>query len=293
MDKLESMAVFIDIISTGSLVATAEKRGLSPSMVAKHLNFLEDYFGTRLIQRTTRKQRITESGEICLERCRDILKYIEKTSEDITKFSKGPSGLLRLSSPISFGVTQLSPALSKFLDMYPNIRVDLKLTDAPIDPIAHDVDVAFRIGPLSDSELVAKKLSPYQMVVCASAEYLKRKGIPKHPLDLKDHDCLGHTRWGLRHAWHFQGAAGQVNVPLDYRIRIDHGPALRQAAISGAGIIMQPKILVKDDIKSGLLTPLLTEYKITPRPFYLVHVKDRKQSPKVRAFIDFAIKVLQ
>lgn len=290
MDRLESMSVFVDIVSTGSLAAAAERRGLSPSMVAKHLNFLEDYLGVQLLQRTTRRQRLTESGELFLERCREILNRVDQTNEDVLKSSKGPSGLLRISSPISFGVTQLSPALPDFLAKHTNIRIDLVLTDAPIDPVGHNVDIAFRIGPLSDSWLVARKLPPYWMMVCASPEYLKRRGVPAIPSDLRNHDCLGHTRWGLRHAWHFEGPKGMIDVPLEYKIRIDNGPALREAALAGAGIIMQPQLLVKEDIRAGRLKALLTNYTIHPRPFYLVHVKDRKPSAKIRAFIEFAMR---
>jgi len=290
MDRLESMAVFVDIISEGSLASAAEKRGLSPSMIAKHLNFLEDTLGVQLLQRTTRRQRLTESGELFLEKCREILNLVAQTGEEVSKSAKGPSGLLRISAPISFGVTQLSPALPHFLATYTNIRIDLVLTDAPIDPISQNVDVAFRIGPLADSWLVAKKLPPYWMMVCASPEYLKRRGVPIIPNDLKVHDCLGHTRWGLRHAWHFEGPKGMIDVPLEYKIRIDNGPALREAALAGAGIIMQPRFLVKEDIKAGRLKPLLTSYAIHPRPFYLVHVKDHKPSAKIRAFIEFAMK---
>jgi DNA-binding transcriptional LysR family regulator len=284
------MAVFVDIVATGSLAAAAEQRGLSPSMVGKHLRFLEDHFGVQLLQRTTRRQRLTESGELVLERCREILDRIEQIKEDALEPTKTPSGLLRISAPISFGVSQLSPALSEFLSTYKNVRVDLVLADTPIDLISHNVDVAFRIGPLEDSSLIARPLTPYWMVVCASPQYLAQHGTPVLPQDLKKHDCLGHTRWGLRHAWHFVGPEGQIDVPLDYRIRIDNGPALREAARAGAGIIMQPRMLVSEDIRSGRLKPLLTKYKVQPRPFYLVHARNKKLPAKTRTFVEFAIK---
>jgi DNA-binding transcriptional LysR family regulator len=290
LDRLESMAVFVDIVATGSLAAAAEQRGLSPSMVGKHLRFLEEHFGAQLLQRTTRRQRLTESGELFLERCREILSQIEQAKEDAQAPSKSPSGLLRVSAPISFGVTQLSPALPEFLSNYENVRIDLTLTDAPIDPVSHNVDVAFRIGPLADSWLIARPLTPYWMVVCASPNYLAKHGTPALPQELKKHVCLGHTRWGLRHAWHFDGPEGLVDVPLDYRMRIDNGPALREAARSGAGIIMQPRMLVSEDIRSGKLKQLLTNYKVHPRPFYLVHARNRKLPAKVRSFVEFAMK---
>lgn len=289
MDRLESMAVFVDVVSAGSLAAAAERRGLSPSMVGKHLRALEARLEVRLLHRTTRRQRLTEAGELFLERCHEILHQYDAAEDDTSTLRGEPVGLLRISAPVSFGVTRLAPVTAAFLAEYPKVDVELLLTDAPVDPIGDGVDVAFRIGPLPDSSLMARPLVDYyQMIVCAAPTYLARRGAPETPHDLPQHDCLGHTRWGLRHAWRFNGKDGVIEVPVKYRLRIDNGLALREAALAGAGIILQPHALVGADIAAGRLQRLLRGYEARGRQLYLVYAQDRAAPAKVRAFLEFA-----
>ena len=291
MDRLESMAVFVEVVAAGSLAAAAERRGLSPSMVGKHLRALEERLDVRLLQRTTRRQRLTQAGELFLDRCREILSRVDAAEDDTSALRGEPVGLLRISAPISFGVTQLAPAMAGFLAAHPRVEVELLLTDAPVEPVGEGVDAAFRIGPLADSWLVARPLVQYyRMVVCAAPAYLAGRAAPVTPHDLSRHDCLGHTRWGLRHAWRFEGPEGPIEVPLDYRLRIDNGPGLREAALAGAGIILQPHALVGDDIAAGRLQRLLPGYRARGRSFFLVHTQDRAAPAKLRAFVDFAIQ---
>lgn len=291
MDRLESMAVFVDVVNAGSLVAAGERRGLSPSMVGKHLRALEARLGVRLLHRTTRRQHLTEAGELFLERCHEILRQFDAAEDDTSTLRGEPVGLLRVSAPVSFGVTRMAPALAAFLAEYPRVDVELTVTDAPVDPIGDGVDVAFRVGPLAESSLIVRPLIQYyQMIVCAAPPYLARRGVPATPQDLLQHDCLGHTRWGLRHLWRFNDETGPIEVPVRYRMRIDNGLALREAALSGAGIILQPHALVADDIAAGRLRPLLTEYTTGGRQLYLVYAPDRAAPAKCRAFVDFAVK---
>jgi len=290
MDRLESMAVFVEIIESGSLVAAAERLGLSPSMVGKHLNAIEDRLGIRLLQRTTRRQHLTEAGALYLERCRDVLSRYAEAEEEASTVRSEPAGQLRISAPISFGVVQLAPAVAQFIIRHPRVTVDLRLTDTPVDLVGDGVDAAFCVGPLQETWLVARSLpSFYDMIVCASPAYLSSRSTPRSPHDLAHHDCLGHTRWGLRHAWRFEGPEGPVEVPLTYRLRIDNGPALREAALEGAGVILQPQGLVATDIAAGRLCRLLPDYRARGRDFYLVHSRDRAAPAKLRAFIDFAV----
>jgi len=291
MDRLESMAVFVDVVQAGSLVAAAERRGLSPSMVGKHLRALEDRVGLRLLQRTTRRQKLTEAGELFLERCLALLQQVEAAEEDTASLGGGVAGLLRISAPTSFGVTRLSPALAAFRQIHPRIEVELMLSDAPVDVIGDGVDVAFLLGPLAESGLIARPLEQfYQMIVCAAPDYLALRGVPQVPQDLIDHDCLGHTRWGLRHAWRFMAGEEMIEVPVRYRLRIDHGLALREAALAGAGIILQPHALVSEDIAAGRLQRLLGGYEARGRQLYLVYARDRAAPAKLRAFVDFALE---
>lgn len=289
MDRFESMAVFVEIVKTGSLATTAERLGLSPSMVGKHLNALEARLGVKLLHRTTRRHQLTEAGALYFDRCKDILSRVETADDDAAALRGNPAGLLRIAAPISFGVTQLAPAVAAFLAQHPNVDIELVLTDAPIDPIAAEVDLAFRIGPLADSSLVARPLPTYyHMVVCASPEYLARRGTPATPEELLGHDCLGHTRWGPRHTWRFEGPDRPIEVPVVYRLRADNGPALREAALAGAGVLLQPLGLVKADLEAGRLRRLLGEYLSHGRDLYLLYARDRDAPAKLRTFIAFA-----
>ncbi|MGS0891870.1 LysR substrate-binding domain-containing protein [Burkholderia stagnalis] len=291
MDRFESMSVFVEIVSTGSLTTAAERLGLSPSMVGKHLNALEARLGVKLLHRTTRRHHLTEAGALYLEHCRDILARVETADDAASALSGDPTGQLRISAPISFGVTQLAPAVAAFLSRHPRVDIELVLTDIPVDPVGDGVDLAFRIGPLADSSLVARPLpSYYRMVVCASPGYLSRHGTPATPRDLLNHDCLGHTRWGPRHAWRFDGPDGPLEIPVAYRLRVDSGPALREAALAGGGVILQPLGLVKADLDAGRLRLLLAEYESHGRDFYLLYARDTGAPAKLRAFIAFALE---
>jgi len=289
MDRLESMSVFVEVVEAGGITAAAQRRGLSATMVGKHLRALEGRLGVRLLQRTTRRQHLTEAGALFLDRCRSILNDVAQ-AEDATAATKGAaSGLLRIAAPISFGVTRLSPAVADFLMAHPAVQAELSLSDRQADPIGEGFDAAFRVGPLADSRLIARTLAPYEMVVCAAPAYLERRGVPRIPDDLPAHDCLGLAHWGLRHAWRFDGSDGGIEIPLDYRLRIDSGPALRAAAVAGAGIILQPLALVGDDLAAGRLVRLLADHPTRTRPMYLVYAPDREPPAKLRAFIDFAL----
>ncbi|MEN2468587.1 LysR family transcriptional regulator [Burkholderia sp. GS2Y] len=290
MDRFDSMSVFVEIVSTGSLTTAAERLGLSPSMVGKHLNALEARLGVKLLHRTTRRHHLTEAGALYLERCRDILDRVETADDAASALGGDPAGQLRIAAPISFGVTQLAPAVAVFLAQYPRVDIELVLTDAAVDPVGDGIDLAFRVGPLADSSLVARPLpSYYRMVVCASPEYLARHGTPATPQDLLNHDCLGHTRWGPRYRWRFDGPDGAIEVPVTYRLRVDSGPALREAALAGGGVILQPFGLVKADLDAGRLRLLLAAYESRGRDFFLLYARDTGAPAKLRAFIAFAL----
>lgn len=291
MDRLESMAVFVEVVSAGSLAAAAERRGISPSMVAKHLRALETRLQVRLLQRTTRSQKLTEAGALFLERCREILQQVDAAEDDTASLRGEAAGSLRISAPMSFGVTRLAPALAAFRQAHPRVDIELSLTDTVVDLIGDGVDLAFRIGPLPESNLIARPLAQfYRMIVCAAPAYLDRRGVPKTPEDLAQHDCLGHTRWGPRHEWTFKSGDEAVEVPIHYHLRIDNGLAIREAAIAGAGIILQPQALVEDALSFGRLRQLLADYETRGRQLYLVYPKDRAAPAKMRAFVDFALR---
>jgi DNA-binding transcriptional LysR family regulator len=290
MDRFESMAVFVEVVEAGGLSAAAQRRGLSPTMVGKHLRALETRLGVRLLHRTTRRQHLTEAGELYLDRCRALLSQVAEAEDAAAAVRGAPAGLLRIGAPTSFGVARLAPALADFLAAHPRIEAELVLADRPADPVGDGLDLAFRVGPLPDSGLIARTLQPYRVVLCAAPDYLARRGVPAAPHDLAAHDCLGLTHWGRRYPWRFNGPDGGVEVEVRFRLRIDNGPALREAALAGAGVILQPLALVEDDLAAGRLVRLLPDYETRTRPMYLLHAPDRDAPAKLRAFVAFAVE---
>lgn len=289
MDRMESIEVFVTIVDAGGLSAAAQKLGLSPTMVGKHLRDLEDRLGAQLLNRTTRRQSLSEAGELFLSRCRSLLRDIAEAEDEVAAVRGAAAGLLKISAPISFGVARLAPALPAFLTAHPLMEVELSLSDGRVDAIGQGFDVAVWVGPMPDSGLIARPLAPYGMMVCAAPEYLQNNGRPQTPYDLVHHVCLGLTHWGLRHSWYFDGPNGSIKVPIEYRLRIDSGPALRAAALAGAGIILQSEALVGGDVADGHLVQLFPDYVVPTRPTYLVYPPSRPPLAKVQAFVDFAL----
>lgn len=283
------MEVFVAVVEAQGLSAAAQRLGLSPTMVGKHLRELERRLGVRLLNRTTRRQSLTEAGEFFLDRCRRVIREVADANDSVAAARGAPAGLLRISAPISFGVARLAPALATFMAAHPKVAVELSLSDARTDAVGEGFDAAFRVGPLPDSSLIARPLAPYRMMVCAAPGYLAKHGAPLTPHDLPQHDCLGLSHWGLRHAWRFDGPDGGVEIPIEYRLRIDSGPALRAAALAGAGVIRQPEALIGRDVAEGRLVALLPGYDLPARPMYLVYPPDRTPTAKLKAFTDFAL----
>ena len=183
--------------------------------------------------------------------------------------------------------------VSGYLARYPDVDIQLRLSDALADSANRGMDIIFRVGPLQDSAMVARPLpSFYTMVVCAAPSYLHVHGTPQTPHDLIQHRCLGHMRWGSDHVWRFQGPQGPVEVAVDYRLRVDQGPALRELALAGAGVILQPYSLVAADLLEGRLVRLMKDYSSHGRDLYMLYARDHIAPAKVRSFVEFALQRL-
>jgi DNA-binding transcriptional LysR family regulator len=287
MDSLLGMRIFVLAVERGSFAAAARECRITAPMVGKHIRALEERLGSRLLARTTRRQHLTEVGRRYYERCRRILQQVDDAELEAHAARDAPRGVLRISAPISFGSVRLAPALVEFLDRHPAVEIELLLEDGIVDLVGGGYDAAIRIGALPDSGLIARRLAPYRMVICAAPAYLKRRGIPRTPDDLADHHCLGFTRWDRRGGWLLgrKPASGQ-RLPAS-RFSSNSGQALRAAALAGAGILMQPEALLAEDLAAGRLTPLLAKYLRPPRPMHLVYLRDRTLTPTLRAFIEF------
>ncbi|WP_220806450.1 LysR family transcriptional regulator [Noviherbaspirillum aridicola] len=287
MDRLRSMEVFVAVANAGSFAAVSESLGMSAVMVGKHVRQLEQRLGISLISRTTRRQSLTEAGRAYAERCRLILAEIRAAESGAEALRSAPRGSLRISAPVSFGTQRLAPAITEYLAAYPEVGVDLNLSDRVVDLVEEGFDAAVRIGDLQDSTMVARPLMPYQMVMCASPEYLSKAGVPRRPADLARHQCLDFSPHGRRVHWNLKGIEGEFPAS---RFRSNNGQALRMAAIAGHGIAMQPEMLLREDIDAGRLVVLMPDYLPEPRPMSLIYRRDHQPTPKMQTFIAFMLE---
>jgi DNA-binding transcriptional LysR family regulator len=287
MDRLTSMSVFVKAAETGSFAAAAAQLRLSSPMVGKHVRFLEERLGARLLNRTTRRQSLTEIGRAYYERCKLVLAEAEAADALAQDLRVVPRGLLRVNAPVSFGASSLVPVLARYLRQYSEVNVELTLNDRLVDLTEEGYDAVIRIGSLVDSSLIARPLAPYRLVACASPAYLAEHGVPRRPEDLGRHECLGFAYWVLRDEWQFTNAEGLHSVRVHSRLSINSAQALRAAALEGLGVTMQPECMVKEDLAAGRLERVLPDYEAPMRPISILFAPDRRPTPKLRSFIDF------
>jgi len=290
VDRLLSMKIFVLAVDGGSFAAAARARRITAPMVGKHIRSLEQQLGSRLLARTTRRQQLTEIGLRYYERCQRILQDVDAAELEAHAAHDKPHGALRISAPVSFGSARLAPALGEFLERHAEVEIELMLEDGIVDLIGGGYDAAIRVGTLPDSGLIARRLAPYRMAICAAPAYLKRYGTPRTPEDLAQHHCLGFTHWDRRGGWLLGRAPSAENRAAPSRFRSNNGQALRTAALAGMGLVMQPEVLLADDIAARRLVPLLSKFLRPPRPMHLVYVRDRTLTPKMKAFIDFVTR---
>ncbi|NTF43667.1 LysR family transcriptional regulator [Rhizobium rhizogenes] len=287
MDRFSSMSIFVKAVELGSFSAAADALNMSPQLVGKHVQFLEQHLGVRLLNRTTRRQHLTEIGSQFYERSRNILAEVEAAEALAAETRAVPRGKLKVNAPVTFGINALAPKLPKYLGAHPEVSIDLSLSNRLVDLIDEGYDAVFRIGELADSGLIARRLAPYRLVICAAPSYLRSRGVPLKPNDLQGHDCLIFSHTMLRTHWDFEGPGGNVSVPISGRLMVDNGEALLQAALAGQGIILQPFELVRSSLEAGTLLPVLPEYSVPTRPLHILHAPDRRITPKLRSFLDF------
>lgn len=289
MDRLLSMEVFVAVVERGSFTAAAEAFSLSQPMVGKHIRALEQRLGARLLARTTRRQHLTEIGEQYYQRCRHILAEIRDAEIGAERLHQAPRGMLRVNAPVTFGSLRLAPVLGEFMAQYPEVSIELALSDQMVDLVEEGCDVLIRIGTLVESGLVARALAPYRMMICAAPGYLQRRGTPRSPHELAEHEWLGHSLWEKHAGWRLPVGADAVEPPAA-RFQSNNGQALRMVALQGGGIVMQPEALLSDDAAAGRLVEILADHLPPPKPMHLLYLPDRQQVPKLRAFIEFMLQ---
>ncbi|AAQ58791.1 DNA-binding transcriptional regulator, LysR family [Chromobacterium violaceum] len=291
MDRLLSMELFVAVVEKGSFTAAADAHRLSQPMVGKHIAALEQRLGGKLLVRTTRRQQLTELGQHYYQRCRAILAELAAAEDAAALLRAQPRGVLRVNASITFGTLRLAPLLAEFMARWPDIGVELELSDQLADLVADGYDAVFRIGRLADSGMVARRLRPYRMMIAASPAYLAARGTPATPADLADHDCLGFSRWRRDDGWEALAQLHGVRMRAS-RFQCNQGQALRQLALSGAGIALQAEALLAEDVAAGRLVSLLDGYLPDPKPMHLIYPADRQPLPKLRVFVDFIVERL-
>ncbi|WP_245521424.1 MULTISPECIES: LysR family transcriptional regulator [unclassified Mesorhizobium] len=284
------MQAFVATVQAGSMSAAAVELGQSPAMVGQHIAALEQRLGTRLLNRTTRRQSLTDFGSSYYEQCRDILDRIAIAEEAAELQQTTAQGILRITAPTTFGAQALMPALSGYRTLAPDVELDITLTDRNVDLIEEGFDVAFRIGVMSDSSMIARPLKPYRMAICAAPEYLADRGVPSHPKELVDHEIVAFTP-SAHSAWRFTGREEDLRVSPRRMITVNNGQAVLAAARAGLGIIMQPEILLMRDIEAGCLIRLFPDWHLGERPMWLLYYRDRRMTPRLRSFISFAVSI--
>ena len=289
MDLLGSMKVYVLAVEKGSLSAAATACDISATMAGNHLRTLEKRLGMQLLNRTTRRQHLTPFGEDYYQRCKEILRLVAETDEQAQKLQLAPAGKLRITAPVSFGTEALMPALSDYLERYPQVSIDLVLSDRVADLLEEGFEAAIRVGPVPDSALIARPLAPYRLMICASPEYLARRGTPVMPDELSQHECLSFSPSAAAH-WRLQDQEHICRVPVSGRLQVNQGQALRVAALRGMGIVLQPAILLEDDVRAGRLVQLFPHHQLPTRPMSILYLPDRYRSPKLRSFVDFVVE---
>ncbi|MGC4010229.1 MAG: LysR family transcriptional regulator [Pseudomonas sp.] len=289
MDRLEQMTCFVRAVELGSFSAAAEDLQMSSQLLGKQVKLLEQHLGLSLLNRTTRRQSLTDFGQAFYQRAKLILADME-AAENLAAVTRGtPSGRLRINAPVTFGIRTLSPRLLEYMVRYPQVSVDLTLSNELVDLVNDGYDVVFRIGELADSGLKAVPLTPYRLVLCAAPAYLARRPAIRTPEDLSQHECLGFTFSDGRSSWTFDGPDGRIEVPITSRLTINQGDPLLAAAVAGLGVVLQPQELVGDALRNGTLVQLLPQYSVPASPMHILYAPDRRLAPKLRSFLDFAI----
>ena len=293
MDLFASMRMYVAVVDGGSFAAAANKLDISRAMVSKQIQKLEEHLGTRLMNRTTRRLSLTETGREFYERSTQIMGDVEEAEQIAGQMTRRPQGVLRVTIPLSYGQHRLAAIIGDYTQAYPQVQLDISLSDRKVDLIEDGFDLAIRIGAMPQSDLIARKIGGVRSIVCAAPAYLARHGVPQTPADLAGHACLGYTLTGTGADWRLESPDGPVIVPILGPIRADNGDIIRLAALSGAGILFQPHFIVGDDIEAGRLVRVLPDWQSAELGVYAVYPSRKHLSAKVRTFVDFLVAALE
>ncbi|HLW26394.1 MAG TPA: LysR family transcriptional regulator [Kiloniellales bacterium] len=290
MDQLTGIEVFLRVAARGSFSAAAAELGMSRAMVSKHVQALETRLGGRLLNRTTRRLSLTEAGRVFFEQAGTLVEALREAEETIGALQSAPRGELRVNAPVSFGARHLGGAVSDFMARYPEITVHVTLEDRQVDIVKEGYDLAIRIGRLTDSSLIARRLAPSRMLLLASPAYLERHGTPELVSDLSRHECLSYSYFTHGDEWHFDGPEGPACVRINGRLVANNGELLNEACLAGRGICLMPSFIAAPDVRAGRLVQILPAYRPVGAAVHALYPHARHLAPKVRVFIDHLVE---
>jgi DNA-binding transcriptional LysR family regulator len=288
MDRLRALEVFVEVVRKDGFARAAEALNTSPANVTRYINELESHLGTRLLNRSSRKLSLTESGDALYERAKTIIEDFAEAEAIASLTTMQPRGLLRINAPLSFGILHLAPLWPAFMQQYPDVQLDVALSDRVVDIVEEGYDLAIRISRTGSASYAARKLATSRNIVCASPEYLRRHGVPQTPADLSRHACIGYRYAATEDVWNFNDHEGRAHsVKVTCAMHTNNGDTARAAALGGQGIIWQPTFLIGADLRAGRLVEVLPGYRMADIDVLAVYPSRRHLSAKVRVMIDF------
>jgi len=286
---LNEIAIFVKVVDAGSFTGAAKSLGLPKSTVSRKITQLEERLGVRLLQRTTRTLSLTDTGSAYYNQCSRIISDVEEANIAVTEMQSKPQGLLRITAPMLFGAEVLSDLVAEFLQQNPEIQLEIVLTDQPLDLIQEGIDVAFRVGHLADSSLIARSLGNIKVITCASPRYVEQNGSPKHPKEVANHTTLG---WNPVNTWEYD-TPENITIDVKPKVKVNDIQSMHKMALTGLGIARLPAFVCADDIKSGRLVPLLCDWSYKSTPIHALYPSNRHLSVKVRSFVDYIVEELR
>jgi len=287
MGVLLSMSVFRRVVETGNFSEVARELELSQPTVSKHVAALENRLNVKLLNRSTRSLSLTDVGKHYYDRCVHILDELHETESTLCNQQSQPTGTLRINTPVTFGELNIVPHLWQFLLEYPDLKVDLIMDDHYVDLVKEGVDMAIRVGPMTDSSLISRKIGDSPRVAVASPDYLAANGEPGTLQDLKAHNCIVYMLLTTLNEWHFTGPHGKETVRVNGRFSVNNPRTIRQAALAGQGIAITPMWLIHESIEAGEVKVILDQYTPTPLEIHAVYPDRRFVPAKVSCFIDY------
>lgn len=289
---LNEISIFLEVVQSGGFGKAAKKLGMPNSTVSSKISSLEKRLATTLIQRTTRQLKITPGGQNYYALCKKGLQEIQNAEREIVAGQAEPQGLLRVTAPIDLGGKVLPAVLSRYLEKFPQVKVELNLTDNITDLVGEKFDVAFRVGKLDDSSLIARKVGLANYALYAAPKYLKARGQPLQPQDLREHSCLTFQPMGTEE-WRLESKKGSAKITISGPIVVNNLSALKAFILQGDGIAYFPNFLVREELAAKKLVRVLPDWGSKPRPLHMVYPAQKHPPPKLSAFVALALEMLR